>query len=593
MNEPPRSGSSASELHSILIHGTGASDAAVVRRALGLPAGSEDKLFARALVRAIAEANLPQLPIAAEPDSASPHTVVQASEELPEPVTGTRAFLVRTAAVGPDVRTLLLIVRAGSLFQRRESVLRIGELLQRGAPLTAELRRQALDTLLRLQHTELAHEIGVVLARLPGGEGRAARAEQRARSDRATQVEAKITAYWDGEEGDEPIASLNGEERAQLLARLRGLPDLLVRHVAALLEDSNGTAADVKLRTLLGSLEHSGDPRLFPALRALLLSADVQALEPVLRALASIDDPRVAPLLRDAYERAAPTRERLQLAAALGRHGDNRGLGYARETLAGGDPGLLLAALEALAELGSGEDVQRVSELLENADETLVRVAVATLGRIGDGRALVPLTAVRARAQRSALRAHVEDAELSIRARIELLGEEVPSQLATTVAWDTSKMVARARTKDPTLVRVRARLYHLFAYLWLVVGASLRAIARFEAAAALRPEWLAPVLALALLYVRGGQTPQALAAFRRAVDIDRYALEGDGHAITALAQTFLRRAEAMEQEGRYDIARGLLEEVLSFDLRKAAAEVRFALQERLELSVAREREWKA
>jgi tetratricopeptide (TPR) repeat protein len=153
-------------------------------------------------------------------------------------------------------------------------------------------------------------------------------------------------------------------------------------------------------------------------------------------------------------------------------------------------------------------------------------------------------------------------------------------------------MVARVRARDPATVRVRARLYHVFAYLWLLCGATLRAIARFEGAAALRPEWVAPVLALALLYVRSGQTPQALAAFRRAADIDRYELEADGHAVTALAQTFLRRAEAMEREGRLDIARSLVEEVLSYDLRKAAAEVRFALQERLELQIARERGWK-
>jgi tetratricopeptide (TPR) repeat protein len=103
---------------------------------------------------------------------------------------------------------------------------------------------------------------------------------------------------------------------------------------------------------------------------------------------------------------------------------------------------------------------------------------------------------------------------------------------------------------------------------------------------------MAPVLALALLYARLGQIPQALAAFRRAVDIDRYELESDGHAITALAQTYLRRAEAMEREGRVDIARSLVEEVLGYDLRKAMPEVRFALQERLELQIARERGWK-
>lgn len=653
------------ELHAILAHGTSGADGAHARRTLGLDADSEDKVFARALVQALAQAYAPRLPESrssrpkafssappapmtaedafaadggedaagehlradaprehvpryASPPPASPipedmqapaangHTE-SGPRELPTedptatPATASRSFMMRSpAGAGPslaiarldDVRTLLLVVRAGSLFQRRDGVRRIGDLLQRPLPLASDLRRQALDTLARLQHTDLTHEVGVVLSGLPGGEGRAARAEQRARNERATHEESRITAFWDGEESDEPIASLQAEERAQLLGKLRSLPDLFARHIAALLEDAPANASNPRLRALLSALEHSGDPRLLPALRSLMLTQGAETFDACVRALASIEDPRVQPLLRDAYERTAVPRDRLVLAAALGRHGDARGLHYARELLATGDPALFALALEVLAELGGGEDVQRVIALLEHDEERVVRSAVATLGRIGDGRALVPLTQLRTRAQRSAERAQIEDAELSIRARMELLGEEAPSHAAASVAWDTNKMVAHARARDPATVRVRARLYHVFAYAWLVFGATLRAIARFEAAAALRPDWLAPVLALALLYARRGETPQALAAFRRAVDIDRYQLEGDGHAITALAQTFLRRAEAMEREGRLDIARSLIEEVLGYDLRKAAAEVRFALQERLELQIARERGWK-
>jgi hypothetical protein len=611
------------ELSSILERGTGVADSIPARRMLGLDPEAEDKVFAQALVRAVARAHSPELPPSrSQPAPESGSLPPSAASEAPgtpaaiageaapnaasssrpaTPHTASRAFRLRTApgsapalsiARLDDVRTLLLILRAGSLFQRRESVRRIGELLQSSTPLASDLRRHALESLARLQHTELAHDIGELFARLPGSEGRAARAEQRTRVERAEQVEARVTAFWDGEDEAEPIAALHAEERAQLLARIRGLPDLLVRHVAALLEDAQSLGSDPRVRSLLGSLEWSGDPRLLPALRSVLTLHEAETFDPCVRALASIEDPRVAPLLREVYERTAPTRDRLVLGAALGRYGDGRGLTYAREVLGGGDPALLTAALEVLAELGGGEDVQHVTELLEHSDEAVVRAAVGALARIGDGRSLVALSALRTRVQRSAARAHIEDAELSIRARMELLGEEAPSQLATSVAWDTNKMVARARTRDPATVRVRARLYHVFAYLWLVCGATLRAIARFEAAAALRPEWIAPVLALALLYARLGQIPQALAAFRRAVDIDRYQLESDGHAITALAQTYLRRAEAMEREGRLDIARSLIEEVLGYDLRKAVPEVRFALQERLELQVARERGWK-
>jgi hypothetical protein len=604
----PASDEALHDLHEILVHGTGAADATPARVALGLPPASEDKLFARALVQSVARGCVPALP---ERSSSRPPAALSGEapppaaepDSDPGPVTASRAFTARAAALGSaaslsiarldDVRTLLLVVRAGSLFQRRESVRRIGALLDNSAAqLASDLRRQALETLARLQHTELAHEVSVVLSRLPGGEGRAARADQRTRAERAGHVEARIIAFWDGEEAAEPITLLNAEERAQLLARLRGLSDLLARHVGALLEDAQVLGQPPLLRMLLAGLEHSGDPRLLPALRSQFLLQDAETFEGCVRALGSIEDPRVPPLLREAYERAARSPDRLILAAALGCQGDARGLGFAREALAGGDPAHVPPALEVLAELGGSEDMQRVTELLEHTDEPVVRAAIRTLGRIGDGRALAPLAALRARAQSSALRAQIEDAELSIRARVELLGEEAPSQQATHAAWDTNKMVARVRARDPATVRVRARLYHFFAYLWLLCGANLRAIARFEAAAALRPEWMAPVLALALLYARSGQIPQALAAFRRAVDIDRYQLEADSHAITALAQTFLRRAEAMEREGRLDIARSLVEEVLSYDLRKAVAEVRFALQERLELQLARERGWK-
>jgi hypothetical protein len=52
--------------------------------------------------------------------------------------------------------------------------------------------------------------------------------------------------------------------------------------------------------------------------------------------------------------------------------------------------------------------------------------------------------------------------------------------------------------------------------------------------------------------------------------------------------TFLRRTEAVEREGRLDIARGLVEEALSYDLRKASPQARLALSERREAYRVRE-----
>jgi tetratricopeptide (TPR) repeat protein len=233
--------------------------------------------------------------------------------------------------------------------------------------------------------------------------------------------------------------------------------------------------------------------------------------------------------------------------------------------------------------------VQPILELLEHENPAVARAAVEALGRIADGRALAPLAELRGRVQRSALRAEIEEAESAIAARTELLGEDPPSKQASTVALDTRRMLARVRTRDPAIVRARARLYNGFAYLWLLFGAVQRAVARFEAAAALRPGWLAPVLALALLHARLHQHASALAAFRRALDIDRAELEADSSAVTAMATTFLRRAEAMEREGRLDIARSLIEEALSYDLRRARPEVRLGLTERREAHRMRER----
>jgi tetratricopeptide (TPR) repeat protein len=149
-------------------------------------------------------------------------------------------------------------------------------------------------------------------------------------------------------------------------------------------------------------------------------------------------------------------------------------------------------------------------------------------------------------------------------------------------------MVAIAR-RDPALLRLRARLFFGVAVVCSFCGAPRRANSLFEAASALLPGWLSPVRSLALLHARRRDVAASLAAFRRALDIDRAELEADGHALSVMATTFLRRAEAVERAGHVDIARGLVDEALSYDLRRAAAEVRMALSERRETHLAQER----
>lgn len=248
----------------------------------------------------------------------------------------------------------------------------------------------------------------------------------------------------------------------------------------------------------------------------------------------------------------------------------------------------LAAAVDVLAEVGGKDDVQRIVDLLEHADPRVTHAAIRGLGRIGDSRALLPLAELRSRASASSQRAQIEDAESAIAARAELLGEALPSADALSMSNATRRMVAMAR-RDPALLRLRARAYYALA-IWLAAcGSRRRASSLFEAAATLLPGWLAPVRSLALLHARRHDVAAALAAFRRALDIDHLALETDSRAVSVMATMFLRRAETVEREGRVDIARGLIDEALSYDLRRAGAEVRLALGERRETHLAQER----
>ncbi|HET8933756.1 MAG TPA: HEAT repeat domain-containing protein [Polyangiales bacterium] len=578
---------------SILAYGSAGIDQSRVREALGLTPDSTDEQFARALVEQAAQASLPALHVTM---SSAPPRQGRDSNRPPRPsvvpwmaaTQGPLGATSRGLRELDNLHTLLLIARAGGLFLRRAAIVRIGDLLMGVEVIAADQRRQTLETLRRLGHAELAYDVGDVLASLSGGEGRSARAEQRARQDLAARVQLSVLAFWEGEHHAEPFAALNAEERAMLLPHARGLSDVTVRHLSSLLENTAARTAEPELRVLLTLLEHAGDPRLLPALRSLFFDTPTALYEPCVRALASIDDPRVPALFDDAYERATRTTQRLLLAAALGRFGDSRGLTYARNVLREQDPQHLVAAVGVLSEIGGKDDVQRLIDLLEHPDPRVLHSAIRGLARIGDSRALLPLAELRSRVESSSKRADIEDAESAISARAELLGEALPSGEALYESRDTRRMVAIARTRDPALLRLRARVFYGVAVMCSLCGAARRANSFFEAASALLPGWLAPVRALALLHARRRDIAAALAAFRRALDIDREELEADAHAVSVMATTFLRRAEAVEREGRVDIARGLVDEALSYDLRRAGAEVRMALSERRQTHLAEE-----
>jgi hypothetical protein len=577
-----------SELASALQNGVRAEEIEALAARLGLGSDAGELQVGRALLRALVERRAAALRLGAGVGD-RPGTWPRPDDS--RVIDGRASFLVRLTTGGDqasvdlerieDLRTLLAVMRAGSLRQRRAAVMRIGTLLALGKGVSSEQTKAATEAVLRARAIPIAYELWQVCSQLPGGEGRRARADGERWDALCAQLAQRVRAFWDGAESDEPLAALHDEQRVQVLMRARDLSDEIANHLAAVIEGSDGVSHRAARAALIAALVYAGDARLLPALRSVLESGEHDLLIPTARAIAAIDDARVHALLKAAYERTAAPEERVILAGALGAADDRRGLGYVREALAAGDERLLPYALEALETLGGRDEVQAVLELLAHSDPAHVLAAVRTLGRIGDSRALSALVEVQRHAPSAAVRADVEDAFQAIAARMELLGEEAPAMTATTRAFDTAKRAALVKRKDPAIVRLRARWSLWLGHAWLALGAGQRAAARLEAAAALRPDWPAPVLTLAMHYARHRDNAQALAGFRRALGIDRGAVEDNAGAARMLAHTFLRRADSVQRDGRDDIARGLLEEALTLDLRMAPSDLRFALEQRL------------
>jgi tetratricopeptide (TPR) repeat protein len=564
--------------------GTGAR-ASALRRTLGAAEDADDRELARRLVSAAARASLLDLH-AGEPEAPR--------KAAPLPADG--SFLGRLA-VQPgedrpcipeldDVRTLLAVVRGGSLQQRRAAALRLRMLLERGDLDDAAIT--AIENVLSgHRDADVAFEIGRARAALPGEIGDEARDEEEPWSRVATELEHAVTKFWEGESAAEPFAELPGEQRAWIAIRARLLPERVIAHVSAVLEGGDGASEDPERRALLEAIRHAGDPRLLPSLVSLLASRRPELVADAARALARIDDPRVIPALLGAYERSVLDPERAVIAGALGLAGDPRGLPYLRKLLRGDDPRVRLAAAEAMEAVATSEDVELLIGMLERTDLALVGLVVRALGRIGDGRALRALDALSGQERLpSALRGEIEDAVLAIRAQLELRGEEPP--LGPEPSSPTSSsLVSRARAnvvaqgpEEGFWARVRGQGDFFLGRLWMALGAASRAVAWFELAAARRPRWPAPLAAIALAHVKLGEPARALGAFRRAIEADREWVERERPVVRTLAQVVLRRAEEMERSGRLDVARGLLEEVLELDLRRVPSNTVFELRRR-------------
>ncbi len=567
-----------------------------VRRELGMPATATDAEVARSLAQIVSAVRVASIGPSREPrmERSAPSTSgialetdasflgqldVRSGPEVPNGGAERRRLVLGVDDLD-DPRTLVCVLRAGSLRQRRAAARRLTELLREAESIEPadEVAREIAD----LREPSIEHELRALRAEIPGGARDVD--DDPPLAPAIEPLSRAIDAFWDGETDDEPIAALPRDRRVLLLHRLRELPDGIVRHVAAVVEGEDGASSLAARRDVLTLCRHAADPRLAPALATLVVAGPAELRGDAAWALAEIDDPRVRPALRAAYGRSVDDREKIELGGALGAAGDLRARGFARSLLARDDRARRLAALRALEHLGDDADVDGLVEDLAGttADDEEVWQIVRTLARLGDGRALSALGALYVRTRVAGLRAEIEDAESAIRARMEVRGEA----LGERVAVDRGE--AAARTHDaPVGHRLRGVFDYVVGYVLLALGAVRAGVARLERAAERRPRWSTPWVVIAMTWSRRGEHAAALGAFRRALTADRGRLERNPIVVRALARAFLRRAEEIERDGRLDIARGLLGEALAFDLRRAPSTLRLELKRQHELLARR------
>ncbi len=576
--------SEVDELRALLREGTSAGEAAQNRRRLGLEEDADDHAVGRRLVHRLSGSVMGDKPKKLQED---PRPIV-----APRPVAGAdTSFLGRLKSEGKsgglaveeldDARTILAVLRAGSLRQRRAAAKRITQLLTGGKKvLPSDQLKRIADVLPRIRDVEIEYELSEARAHLPGSTGRDFQLEREQFERAVAEIERKVSRYWDDEISDEPFVRLASDQRALLTMRVRDLPDPVVDHLGSILEGGERLLNPEDCGDILSSLRFCGDPRLVPSLIAVLDDKDAENAVDAARALGRIDDPRVHPALVSAFQRSVVDRNKVVLAASLGRIGDARGRDYVRGLLSSSDdPDVIRRAIGALEVLGTPEDADAVAAVLAEADgRTRVR-AIRTVGAIGDGRALHYLKELREMTSVSAIWAEVEDAEAAIRARLELRGESEGAGASISV---TEKEKLTRKVSDPIFVRFWSYKDYFLGVMWLFLGGIDRAVARFERAATRRSDWAQPLLRIALAHARKDHHALALAAFRRAIEIDRESVEHNPTAMRALATVFLRRADEVEDEGRYDIARGLIEEVTGLDLRRAPSALRFEVTRRYE-----------
>lgn len=559
---------------------------ASLRTRLGVSSELDDGGVARALMLALVQQSIERVTHAATRMASA-----EVATSLAPVAADDRSFLgqlkVRSDVEGEqsvaamtDVPTLLAVLRAGSLGQRRAAARRIAERLG-DKDLPGDDRRPIQDAIEQLRDVEIAYELLACHALLSGPVSREALRNRKDAIELGASIEREVIRYWEGDTHDEPLMKLSGDARAHLLLHARDLSDLLLGHVSALIEGASGMPDPALQRALLSSVRYAADPRLVPTLVAMLEVNDSRLVIETARAISRIDDARVWPALAAAYERSVIDLERIALGAALGRVGDVRAADYVRSQLASEDEHVLTRALEALRTVGISEDVPAVLNVLRGDRPVLASKAAHTLGRISDGRGLGELTRVAREAGVGALRAAAEEAVQQIGARLVLRGEE-PTGEGLPLGEEDERESMVATTAPAFGVRLRALRLFVVARLWQLVGARDRSLRCLEEAVKCRPDWSLPMVIAGTMYAAREEYGQALALFRRALELSRRRIERNPLLIKHVARCFLRRSEQVERDGRLAIARGLLEEVLTLDLRRVPSSLRFEIGRRHE-----------
>lgn len=567
-------------LEHFLREGIAGNEYADPREVLGCDPDADDRQVARRLIEVAARHDIAEIGT----QSLSPEAARHPSVRPPPEGAADPSFLGRLSASGgsglsvdhiEDVPTILAVLRAGSRKQRRAALLRLAERLKDRRAIGNEAARTATQTIIELRDVALGEDLARLRAELPGAAGRNARAETERWKRLVANTDAAVHAFWDGQSHVEPIHRLPGDERAMLLMRSSGLPTSIVLHLNAILEGNDGFVPRESRIGLVTSLRYATDNRLVPALVAVVESERGELLAEAARVLGGIDDPRAHPALVERFERSVVREERIALAAALGMHGDCRGLPEVRSILQEAQPAAVLHALEAMEHLGSSENSDLVVRFIDGDDVAVATQAVRTLGRIGDGRVLEALSDRHAATEVPALRAAIEDALSAIAARMELRGEE-----PTAIEWAEAgaKPTLRRGARDSLPAVMLGWRDYVLGRFWLALGRTGWAVARFESAEARRPGWAPPLIGIGMAFAQRAQYALALPAFRRAIELDRPRIERNPILVRAMAKSFLHRAEQVEREGRDDIARGLVGEVLTLDLRRAPGTVRFELK---------------